>query len=52
MEITWSVISREGVGVEWEEKSQGIRNIIGRHKIDRGRVRIVDEMEKPENLYV
>ena len=34
------------------EKVQGIRNIIGRHKIDRGRLSIVWEMEKPENLYV
>ena len=33
------------------EKVQGIRNIIGRHKIDRGRLRIVWEMEKPKNLY-
>ena len=41
MEITWSGISRAGVGVEWEEKSQGIRNIIGRHKKGRGRLRIV-----------
>ena len=34
------------------EKVQGIRNIIGRYKIDRGRLRIVWEMEKPKNLYV
>ena len=33
------------------EKVQGIRSIIGRHKIDRGRLRIVQEMEKPKNFY-
>ena len=31
-------------------KVQGIRSIIGRYKIDRGRLRIVQEMEKPKNL--
>ena len=34
------------------EKVQGIRSINGRQKIDRGRVRIVWEMEKAKNLYV
>ena len=29
-----------GEGEEWGEKVQGIRSIIGRHKIDRGRLRI------------
>ena len=33
-------------------KVQGIRSINGRYKIDRGRVRIVYEMEKPKNLYI
>ena len=33
-------------------KVQGIRSINGRYKIDKGRVRIVWEMEKPKNLYV
>ena len=37
---------------EMEEKVQGIRSTIGRSEIDRGRVRIVYEMEKPKNLYV
>ena len=32
------------------EKVQGIRSINGRYKIDRGRLRIVQEMEKPKNL--
>ena len=39
-------------GGEWGEKVQGIRSINGRYKIDRGRLRIVWEMEKPKNLYV
>ena len=30
---------------------QGIRSIIGRHKIDRGRLRIAQEMEKLKNLH-
>ena len=34
------------------EKVQGIRSINSRHKIDRRRLRIVQEMEKPNNLYV
>ena len=34
------------------EKVQGLKSIIGRYKIDRGRLRIVWEMEKPKNLYV
>ena len=33
-------------------KLKGIRSINGRYKIDRGRLRIVWEMEKPKNLYV
>ena len=51
MEITWRVISGEGVG-ENVEKVRGIRSIIGRYKIHRGRLRIVWEMENPKNLYV
>ena len=34
------------------EKVQGINSINGRYKIDRGRLRIVQEMEKPKTLYV
>ena len=34
------------------ETVQGIRSINGRHKIDKGRLRIVWAMEKPKNLYV
>ena len=31
---------------------QGIRSINGRYKVDRGRVRTVQEMYKPKNLFV
>ena len=41
-----------GVGGRMGEKVQGIRNINGRNKIERGRLRIVYETEKPKNLYV
>ena len=41
---------RGGVGVG--KKVQGIRSINGRYKIDRGRFRLVWEMQKPKNLYV
>ena len=34
------------------KKVQGIRSINGRYKIDKRRLRIVKEMEKPKNLYV
>ena len=52
MEITIS----GGLSVErgrWENggKGTGIRSINGRYKIDRRRLRIVWEMEKPKNLY-
>ena len=52
MEIIWRVISGQGEGREWRGKVQGIRSIIGRYKTDRGKLRIVWEMEKPKNLYV
>ena len=34
------------------EKVEGMRSIIGRYKLDRGRLRTVWEIEKPKNLYV
>ena len=34
------------------QKVQGIRGINGRYKINRERLRIAWEMEKPKNLYV
>ena len=40
---------REGGGIIGE-KIQGIISINGRYKLDRGRLRIVWEMEKPKNL--
>ena len=40
MEITWRITRGEWVG-EWERKVRGIRNIIGRYKIDRERLRII-----------
>ena len=51
MEITWRFVSEEGSG-ENGRKVQGIKSINGRYKIDRGRVGIVWEMEKPKKLYV
>ena len=45
MEITWKVISGGG-------RVQGIRSINSRYKIDRSRLRIEWEMEKPKNLFV
>ena len=41
-----------GGGERMGEKVQGIRSINGRYKIDRVRLRIVYEMEKPKNLYI
>ena len=35
-----------------EENVQGIRSINSWYKIDKGRSRIVQDMEKPKNLYV
>ena len=35
-----------------KEKVPRIRSINGRFKIERGKLRIVEEVEKPKNLYV
>ena len=52
MEIMWRVMG-DGVGRGRErEKVQGIRSINDRHKIDRGNLRILWEMENQKNLYV
>ena len=51
MEITWRVFSGEVEG-EKGGKVQRISSINGRYKIDRGRLRIVQEMEKLKNLNV
>ena len=45
-------VSQESSLEGMAEKVQGIRSISGRYNIDRGRLRIVWEMEKPKNLYV
>ena len=47
--------SHGGLSVEkgrMGEKVQGMSSINGRQKIERGRLSIVWEMEKPKNLYV
>ena len=41
MDITWMVFNGEGEGTNKGEKVQDIRSIIGRHKIDGGKLRIV-----------
>ena len=41
MEIMWKVINGEEDGENGGEKVEGTRSIIGRHKIDRGRLRVV-----------
>ena len=41
-----------GGGGRMEVKVQGVRGTNGRYKTDRGRLRIVQGMEKPKNLYV
>ena len=41
MEITWRVIDREGGWRRMGKNILRIRSIIGRYKIDRGRLRIV-----------
>ena len=48
MEIAWRGYQQGGVERRVGGKVQGIRSIIGRHKKDRGRLRIVQEIEKPK----
>ena len=50
MEITWKVTVGRGRGREGE-KVPGISSINGRYKIDKGKLRIIWEMEKTKNLY-
>ena len=52
MEITWKGYQQGGGGGIMWGKVQGRRSINGRYKIDRGRLRIVSEMEKTKNLCV
>ena len=50
MGITWRIFSGGG---GWEGREGGkVQGINGSYKIDRGRLRIVWEMEKPKNLHV
>ena len=41
MDITWRFFSGEGEGKNRRGKVQGVRSIIGRHKIDKERLRMV-----------
>ena len=41
MDITWGIFNGEGEGQYRKGKVQGIRSIIGRHKIDREKSKIV-----------
>ena len=50
MEITWRVFS--GWGEKVRGKVQGIRSIIGGHKKDGDRTRMVWETEKSKDFYV
>ena len=43
---------RGGVGGIMRGKVKGIRIVNGRYKIDRGKLRIILEMEKPKKLYI
>ena len=52
MEITWRVFTGEGEGRNRREKVQGIRSIIGRHKIDGETSKMVEETENSKNLHV
>ena len=45
MELTWRIIKEEVEG-ENGEKLQGLRSIIGRYKLDRGWLRIVNGEDK------
>ena len=47
MEITWKVFSREGEG---KSGVQGIRSIIGRHKIGGEKLRMVKKTEKSKDF--
>ena len=41
MNITWRVFNGEGEGKKRRGKVQGVRSIIGRHKIDKERLKVV-----------
>ena len=52
MEITWRVFTGKGEGRSRRGKIQGIRSIIGRHKIDGETSKMVEETENSKNLHV
>ena len=52
MNIPWRGYQWGGGGRRMGEKVQGISSINGRYKIDRGKLKIVWEMENPKNLHV
>ena len=41
MEIIWKIVIGEGQGKNGGGMVQGIRSIIGRHKMDGGRLKII-----------
>ena len=53
MNISLKVFTGEGKGKNGVGGNvQGIRSIIGRHKVERERLRMIWETEKSKNLYV
>ena len=50
MDITWRVFSGDEEGRNSGGKVQGIRSIIGRHKIDRERPKMIQETENSKNI--
>ena len=49
--ITWRDFNGEGEGKSRGENVQGRRSIIGRHKIDRKRPKIIQETENSKKLH-
>ena len=52
MDIARRDFSGEGEGRNREEKVQGIRSMVSRHKVDGERLRMVWETEDSKNSYV
>ena len=50
--MTQREFSGEGEGRNREEKVQGIRSMVSRHKVDGERLRMVWETEDSKNSYV
>ena len=49
MDITWRVFRGEGEGKNRRNKVQGIRSIIGRHKIEREKSKMVEETDNSKH---